>query len=481
MDCVVPSFQMYEGKRCCALTNTPVTALHWNHRKGAGARGVGRDIRRRREGVPLDPARERRSTCLTEKVKDDGVAFSFASTALFTPSTGRKDHRGPSRLRKDRAESEYSKGREGMGKGETKDKGRKEVFLDDQIHSTCSSAGVSFQLNARTYPMHFRMFLLSRALTQHIALQDLRAERKEVLGKDDFLPEHSVASTTSSIVQRKVLEEWCSMSHISTSAEAIEKLINASLMIPLDEDREWFHLRPALYMREQEILGTLKEEISSKWSGSGGGGGKDGDTCLATMSTSALSTASPTPTPPYHAQPPKNGDTNATGTQQRSKEGGGKTDEVERHLDNIVPPMLESVVQERITALEKEKQRMSQELSDALRQGGQFGRGIFLFTAFAIACQIAIVARLTFFELDWDTMEPITYCFGVFITIVFYVFFLRYGKECTCDEVFQSVVPFYVRRWAPKNFDWKRYEEVCRELEEEQEMRRRIREWASQN
>jgi hypothetical protein len=52
--------------------------------------------------------------------------------------------------------------------------------------------------------------------------------------------------------------------------------------------------------------------------------------------------------------------------------------------------------------------------------------------------QLAVISRLTYFDLDWDIMEPVSYFLGTGTSLCFFLFMLRYGAECTprfFDEV----------------------------------------------
>ena len=57
---------------------------------------------------------------------------------------------------------------------------------------------------------------------------------------------------------------------------------------------------------------------------------------------------------------------------------------------------------------------------------------------FAGGAQLAIISRLTYFDLDWDIMEPISYFIGTGTSLAFFAFMLRYGAECT-PAFFDSV------------------------------------------
>eukprot|EP00796_Vickermania_ingenoplastis_P008730 gene8730-6136_t len=142
-------------------------------------------------------------------------------------------------------------------------------------------------------------------------------------------------------------------------------------------------------------------------------------------------------------------------------------------------PLLERAAVARIHALAERLDIMEQQLLPARQLAANWGRRRYALGSLLIALEMAAVARLTFFELDWDTMEPITYCIGLFTTIVLYALYLWCGKEFSVDELYQRVVPRRVRRYAPKDFDWDTYEELCRQLEEAESVLQRIRDWAA--
>lgn len=359
----------------------------------------------------------------------------------------------------------------------------------EKFSSTCTSC----EMNAATYPLHFRMILLRRALEQYRLLQTLQVQRSQLLEGCSSLhpippPSSSSLSSVSDFVPRKVLEDLCALCHITNSSVAIEKLIDAALVVPLDETKEEFHLHPAAYVQEQDLRAALKEELKEKhWCQT-----KEkrkyttcdssfslGDTEHADTTSAACPTANCASSYSSTSSPPEDMRKEEKKSHSSNETKGSAL--IERSLEDVAPPVLESMVTARIKALESEEAKLRQRLQMALRRGNRFGHRIFLFIAFAIACQIAIVARLTFFELDWDTMEPITYCFGVFVSLMCYIFFMWYGKEGSYEDIFKGAVPSYVRRRGPKDFDWSHYEKVCQQLKNEREMRERIRKWASEN
>lgn len=45
--------------------------------------------------------------------------------------------------------------------------------------------------------------------------------------------------------------------------------------------------------------------------------------------------------------------------------------------------------------------------------------------------QLAVISRLTYFDLDWDIMEPVSYFLGTGTSLAFFAYMIKYGAECT--------------------------------------------------
>ena len=43
--------------------------------------------------------------------------------------------------------------------------------------------------------------------------------------------------------------------------------------------------------------------------------------------------------------------------------------------------------------------------------------------------QLAVISRLTYFDLDWDTMEPISYFLGSGTSLLFFAYMLRHSSS----------------------------------------------------
>ena len=88
--------------------------------------------------------------------------------------------------------------------------------------------------------------------------------------------------------------------------------------------------------------------------------------------------------------------------------------------------------------------------------------------SFAYLCaQLVIVARLTFYELSWDILEPITYCLGFLSVLLGMGYFLKYDVDYTYESLLESL---QTRRAAKvfkrKAFPIEWFEEAKRERDE---------------
>jgi hypothetical protein len=60
--------------------------------------------------------------------------------------------------------------------------------------------------------------------------------------------------------------------------------------------------------------------------------------------------------------------------------------------------------------------------------------------------QLAVVSRLTYFDLDWDTMEPISYFLGTGTSLLFFMYMLRHGAEHNAHLFDRTSLKRYVVR-----------------------------------
>lgn len=135
----------------------------------------------------------------------------------------------------------------------------------------------------------------------------------------------------------------------------------------------------------------------------------------------------------------------------------------------------------RLAAAQAEEAAMLRELQPALRVAARWRRVVWGGALFLMGAHMAIVSRLTFFELDWDTMEPLTYFFAASASILFYLFFLRHGRSCAFSEYDKTMLSKKVRKYTSSEFDWEKYGDVIKRIDEERVMMEKIRAWLRQH
>lgn len=72
--------------------------------------------------------------------------------------------------------------------------------------------------------------------------------------------------------------------------------------------------------------------------------------------------------------------------------------------------------------------------------------------------QLAIISRLTYVDLDWDIMEPVSYFLGTGTSLVFFLYVLKYKRDHSYADFDRTMLPARIRKYAPKDFDWDAYE-----------------------
>ena len=79
--------------------------------------------------------------------------------------------------------------------------------------------------------------------------------------------------------------------------------------------------------------------------------------------------------------------------------------------------------------------------------------------------QLAIISRLTYFDLDWDIMEPVSYFIGTGTALCFYLYMLWYRREHSYAEFDRTHLPKWLKQRAPAGFDWGAYSAACERLD----------------
>lgn len=84
-----------------------------------------------------------------------------------------------------------------------------------------------------------------------------------------------------------------------------------------------------------------------------------------------------------------------------------------------------------------------------------------------MVAHLCIVARLTWWELSWDIVEPITYMITYTTAVSLFIYFCTTKKEYNYESLFQRMVEKRKKKIYKRNdFDIVAYEKLCHSIEE---------------
>ena len=79
--------------------------------------------------------------------------------------------------------------------------------------------------------------------------------------------------------------------------------------------------------------------------------------------------------------------------------------------------------------------------------------------------QFVVFLRLTYVELSWDVMEPISYFAGVFNAILVYIYFMVYKRDFSFDDWSSRMQASYTESAiSKKGIDFEKYKKIARKL-----------------
>jgi calcium uniporter protein, mitochondrial len=227
------------------------------------------------------------------------------------------------------------------------------------------------------------------------------------------------------LISRGKFLQFCAQAHVDDPDSALADLAAAGVVVVLDGGA-LIHLRPVLYLETEELVASLHEDTSRN---------DDAGTAHTAEATPSCSV------------------------------GSFLVAEAERRVDELT----------------KKKEAMSLPLRPAIARAAQWRRCVWGGALLFAGTQLAVISRLTYFDLDWDIMEPVSYCITISTALFFYGYYLWQNEEHTYEGFDQRFLLKKVRQYAPKDFDWLAYEKVCAQLVEERAMLERIRRWAERH
>ncbi|KAF5738178.1 calcium uniporter protein 2 mitochondrial-like [Tripterygium wilfordii] len=136
-----------------------------------------------------------------------------------------------------------------------------------------------------------------------------------------------------------------------------------------------------------------------------------------------------------------------------------RPEQVAKAIGGLIPSPIANTNDPRrkeLEEMEKQKARIDKKAESLVRRELWCGLGY-------LVVQTAACMRLTFWELSWDVMEPICFCFTSMYFIGAYFFFLRTSKEPTFQSLYECRFSAKQKRLIKiHNFDIGRYNELRR-------------------
>ena len=130
-----------------------------------------------------------------------------------------------------------------------------------------------------------------------------------------------------------------------------------------------------------------------------------------------------------------------------------------------VPSYVYGVSDTELESLEADLAAQEAEVSAAAgkarwRSNAVVGSGL----AFMVT-QFVVFLRLTYVELSWDVMEPISYFAGVFNAILVYIYFMVYKRDFSFDDWSSRMQASYTESAiSKKGIDFEKYKKIARKL-----------------
>ncbi|CAG9576679.1 conserved hypothetical protein [Leishmania major strain Friedlin] len=224
------------------------------------------------------------------------------------------------------------------------------------------------------------------------------------------------------VISRTKFCHFCAASHVADPNAALADLEAAGVVVVLDGGNI-VHLRPVLFLETLEMIRNVARPSSS------------GDGTLETSSKPLVAV------------------------------GSFMLEEAER----------------RVAALTERERAMRYRLQPAIARAARWRRTVWGGALLYAGAQLAIISRLTYFDLNWDIMEPVSYMITVANTLLFFLYYLRFDEEHSYTAYDQRFLPRKVRQYAPRDFDWAAYADVCQQLAEERAMLDSMLKWSAKH
>ena len=130
-----------------------------------------------------------------------------------------------------------------------------------------------------------------------------------------------------------------------------------------------------------------------------------------------------------------------------------------------VPSYVYGVSDAELVSLEADLAAQEAEVTAAAERA-RWRSNVVVGSGLALMCtQLVVFMRLTYVELSWDVMEPISYFVGVFNAILVYIYFMVYKRDFSFNDWTSRMQTSYTKSAvSKKGIDWERYKKIARKL-----------------
>ena len=118
-----------------------------------------------------------------------------------------------------------------------------------------------------------------------------------------------------------------------------------------------------------------------------------------------------------------------------------------------------------LAELEAELEAVKVDVDAAAARASRRSNAIVFGGLLTLCAQLAMFMRLTYVELSWDVMEPISYFVGVFNAILLYVYFMVNKRDFSFDDWSKLMQKhFWRRNIEKKHIDYAKYAKLMQRL-----------------
>ena len=130
-----------------------------------------------------------------------------------------------------------------------------------------------------------------------------------------------------------------------------------------------------------------------------------------------------------------------------------------------VPSYVYGVSDAELVSLEADLAAQEAEVTAAAERA-RWRSNVVVGSGLALMCtQLVVFMRLTYVELSWDVMEPISYFVGAFNAILVYIYFMVYQRDFSFNDWTSRMQRSYTKSAvSKKGIDWERYKKIARKL-----------------